>query len=56
MFLGCDFLAVYLLSCLGSDLSGVTTAIAGAGCCEDGVEQLMSFTDATAFLTANLKT
>lgn len=30
--------------------------VAGEGCCGDGVEQLISFTDTSAFKTANLKT
>ena len=30
--------------------------VAGDGCCGDGVEQLISFTDTSAFKTANLKT
>jgi hypothetical protein len=34
---------------------GVKTAIDGAGCCDAGVEQLVSFTDITGFRTANLK-
>lgn len=38
-----------------TDSFGVTTAIAGAGCCDTGVEQLVSISDATAFPTANLK-
>jgi hypothetical protein len=35
---------------------GVTTAIAGAGCCNAGVEQLISITDSSKFATANIKT
>jgi len=35
---------------------GVTTAIAGAGCCDTGVEQLISITNDTAFPTARLNT
>lgn len=35
---------------------GVTTAIAGAGCCDTGVEQYVRIEDASAFTTANLKT
>ncbi|PBP26132.1 hypothetical protein BUE80_DR002990 [Diplocarpon rosae] len=35
---------------------GVTTTIDGQGCCDSGVEQLISFTDTSAFPTANLKT
>ncbi|KAK7747390.1 hypothetical protein SLS53_001644 [Cytospora paraplurivora] len=35
---------------------GVTTAISGSGCCDAGVEQLLSFTDDSAFSTANIKT
>lgn len=35
---------------------GTTTAIAGAGCCDTGVEQLISITSTSAFPTANLKT
>ena len=34
---------------------GVTTAIDGAGCCDAGVDQLVSISDASAFATANLK-
>ncbi|KAJ0119842.1 hypothetical protein N8I77_012445 [Diaporthe amygdali] len=34
---------------------GVTTYIAGSGCCDAGVEQLISFNDTTAFPTANVK-
>ncbi|KAJ9652490.1 hypothetical protein H2201_009218, partial [Coniosporium apollinis] len=34
---------------------GTTTAIAGAGCCDSGVEQLISFTNSDAFPTAGLK-
>ncbi|POR39131.1 Uncharacterized protein TPAR_00683 [Tolypocladium paradoxum] len=34
---------------------GTTTAIAGAGCCDSGVEQQISFTNLTAFPGANLK-
>ncbi|KAK4460743.1 hypothetical protein QBC42DRAFT_180254 [Cladorrhinum samala] len=34
---------------------GVTTAIAGAGCCNTGVEQLISISDQSKFPTANLK-
>lgn len=37
-------------------ISGVTTAIAGAGCCATGVEQLLSITDDSQFKTANIKT
>ncbi|KAK4984019.1 hypothetical protein LTR50_006858 [Elasticomyces elasticus] len=33
---------------------GVTTAIAGTGCCATGVEQLISFTDLSGFPTARL--
>jgi len=33
---------------------GTTTAIAGAGCCDANVEQLISITDASSFPTANL--
>lgn len=33
---------------------GTTTALAGAGCCNVGVEQLVSISNATAFPTANL--
>jgi hypothetical protein len=36
--------------------SGTTTAISGAGCCDSGVEQLVSISNATGFPTANLKT
>jgi hypothetical protein len=35
--------------------SGTATAIAGAGCCDTGVEQLISISNATGFPTANLK-
>lgn len=35
---------------------GTTTAISGSGCCDAGVEQLVSFTDDSAFSTANIKT
>jgi hypothetical protein len=35
---------------------GTTTAIAGAGCCDAGVEQLVSISNSTGFPTANLKT
>ncbi|KAJ9624033.1 hypothetical protein H2203_005480 [Taxawa tesnikishii (nom. ined.)] len=35
---------------------GVTTAIAGAGCCDSGVEQYVSISNATGFPTANIKT
>jgi hypothetical protein len=35
---------------------GVTTYIAGAGCCDTGVEQYVRITDASAFPTANIKT
>lgn len=35
-------------------LSGVTTTIDGAGCCDTGVEQLVSITNDTAFPTANI--
>jgi hypothetical protein len=35
--------------------SGTTTAIAGAGCCDAGVEQLVSISNAAAFPKANLK-
>lgn len=34
---------------------GTTTAIAGAGCCNTGVEQLISISNDTEFPTANLK-
>ncbi|KND91101.1 hypothetical protein TOPH_04286 [Tolypocladium ophioglossoides CBS 100239] len=34
---------------------GVTTAIPGAGCCDSGVEQKISFSNITAFPGANLK-
>ncbi|KAF1812157.1 hypothetical protein P152DRAFT_397320 [Eremomyces bilateralis CBS 781.70] len=34
---------------------GTTTALPGAGCCDAGVEQLISFSDLSAFPTANLK-
>ncbi|KAK4968717.1 hypothetical protein LTR66_000323 [Elasticomyces elasticus] len=34
---------------------GTTTAIAGAGCCNTGTEQLISISNATGFPTANLK-
>lgn len=34
---------------------GTTTAVAGAGCCDAGVEQLVSISNATAFPKANLK-
>ncbi|KAE9969603.1 hypothetical protein EG328_006784 [Venturia inaequalis] len=34
---------------------GTTTAIAGAGCCNTGVEQMISISNATGFPTANLK-
>ncbi|KAK4981132.1 hypothetical protein LTR28_004545 [Elasticomyces elasticus] len=34
---------------------GTTTAIAGAGCCNTGTEQLVSISNATGFPTANLK-
>lgn len=37
-------------------LIGVTTYIAGAGCCDTGVEQYVRVTDASAFPTANIKT
>lgn len=33
---------------------GVETAIDGSGCCDSGVEQLVSFNDTSAFPTANL--
>lgn len=33
---------------------GTTTAIAGAGCCNTGVEQLISISNSTGFPTANL--
>ncbi|KAK3384072.1 hypothetical protein B0T24DRAFT_72677 [Lasiosphaeria ovina] len=35
---------------------GVTTAAGSDGCCNVGVEQLISITDASAFPTANIKT
>ncbi|KAM7186129.1 non-anchored cell wall protein-1 [Naviculisporaceae sp. PSN 640] len=35
---------------------GVTSAIVGAGCCNTGVEQLVSISDGSAFPTANIKT
>jgi hypothetical protein len=35
--------------------SGTTTAISGAGCCNAGVEQLVSISNAANFPTANLK-
>ena len=35
---------------------GCQTAIASTGCCGDGVEQYVSFTNATGFPTANIKT
>ncbi|KAK4191039.1 hypothetical protein QBC35DRAFT_512775 [Podospora australis] len=35
---------------------GVTTAIAGAGCCNAGVEQLVSISDTSKFPSANIKT
>jgi hypothetical protein len=35
---------------------GVETVIAGQGCCGTGVEQLMYFTNTTAFSTAGLNT
>lgn len=35
---------------------GTTTAVSGAGCCNTGVEQLLYFSNTTAFSTANLKT
>lgn len=38
-----------------SDTFGTTTAIAGTGCCDTSVEQLISISDTTAFPTANLK-
>ena len=34
---------------------GVATAIDGSGCCDAGVEQLVSISDDTDFPTANLK-
>ncbi|KAG9234920.1 hypothetical protein BJ875DRAFT_504369 [Amylocarpus encephaloides] len=34
---------------------GVTTTIPSMGCCETGVEQLLSFTDTSAFPTAGLR-
>jgi hypothetical protein len=34
---------------------GTTTAIAGAGCCDTGVEQLVSITNATGFATSGMK-
>lgn len=37
----------------GSDF-GTTTAIAGAGCCDAGVEQLVSISNSTGFATAGL--
>lgn len=37
----------------GSDF-GATTAIAGAGCCDTGVEQLVSITNSSSFATAGL--
>ena len=46
----------YLENIASNSELGVTTAIAGAGCCNTGVEQLVSFTDATDFPTANIKT
>lgn len=39
----------------GSD-TGTTTAIPSTGCCDDGIEQLVSFTDTSGFPTAGLKT
>lgn len=39
----------------GSDF-GTTTAVAGAGCCDAGVEQLISFSNTTAFPKAGLNT
>lgn len=39
----------------GADF-GTTTAIPGTGCCDSGVEQLISITNATAFPTAGIKT
>lgn len=38
----------------GSDF-GTTTAISGAGCCNTGVEQMISISNSTGFPTANLK-
>lgn len=35
-------------------VEGTTTAIAGAGCCNTGVEQLVSISNAAAFPTAGL--
>ncbi|KAK3349655.1 hypothetical protein B0T25DRAFT_247462 [Lasiosphaeria hispida] len=35
---------------------GVTTAAGGTGCCNAGVEQLVSISDASGFPTANIKT
>ncbi|KAK1774840.1 hypothetical protein QBC45DRAFT_423768 [Copromyces sp. CBS 386.78] len=35
---------------------GVDLAVAGAGCCNTGVEQLIAFSDTSAFPTANVKT
>ncbi|OWO97842.1 hypothetical protein B2J93_9427 [Marssonina coronariae] len=36
--------------------TGVATTIEGQGCCASGVEQLVRFTDTSAFPTANLQT
>jgi hypothetical protein len=36
--------------------TGVTTSIDGAGCCNAGVEQFVSISNATGFSTANLVT
>jgi hypothetical protein len=38
-----------------SDDFGVTTAISGSGCCDAGVEQLVSISNSTAFPTAGIK-
>ncbi|KAK3395084.1 hypothetical protein B0H63DRAFT_556175 [Podospora didyma] len=35
---------------------GVTTAVGGSGCCNTGVEQLVSISDDSSFATANIKT
>lgn len=35
---------------------GASTAVPGKGCCDAGVEQLVSFTDTSEFPSANLKT
>lgn len=44
------------MTVLLTPIAGTTTAIAGAGCCNTGVEQLVSISNSAAFPTAGLKT